>query len=118
MAMGGILRWKDGRNMPDVHASMYQYGELPVYMRLNLGTEMPETYRFQGSKGVLEVSGRTIAFSPQSGLDESPSYYAYSFPRALRDQYFKQWHAEDESRLFKASMPESLSFPSPDFGDS
>jgi predicted dehydrogenase len=50
MAMGGILRWKDGRNMPDVHASLYQYGEIPVYMRLSLGTEMPEVYRFQGSR--------------------------------------------------------------------
>src|SRR5438093_8408645 len=39
-SMGGIRRWKDGRNMPDVHATMYYYGatDLPVYMRLNLGT--------------------------------------------------------------------------------
>ncbi len=43
MAVGGIRRWKDGRNMPDVHASLYYYDELPVYMRLNLSTEMPET---------------------------------------------------------------------------
>lgn len=117
MAMGGIRRWNDGRNMPDVHAVLYYYGDLPVYMRLNLGTEMPETYRFQGSKGVLEVTGRTITFSPQSGLDESPSYYAYSFPRALREQYFKQWHAENDPRLAKASMRESFSFSGPDFDD-
>jgi predicted dehydrogenase len=38
MSMGGILRWKDGRNMPDVHAILLQYGNMPVYMRLNLGT--------------------------------------------------------------------------------
>src|SRR6266581_3156206 len=56
MAMGGILRWEDGRNMPDVHASLFQYGDIPVFMRLNLGTEMPETYRFQGSKGILEMT--------------------------------------------------------------
>src|SRR5882757_3644833 len=51
-AVGGIRRWKDGRNMPDVHATMFYYGDLPVYMRLNLATEMPETYRIQGSKGL------------------------------------------------------------------
>ena len=51
MSMGGILRWKDGRNMPDVHATLFEYGNVPVYMRLNLGTEMPEIYRFMGSKG-------------------------------------------------------------------
>src|SRR5216683_2335599 len=59
-AVGGIRRWKDGRNMPDVQAVLYYYGELPVYMRLNLGTQMPETYRIQGSKGVLEVTGSTL----------------------------------------------------------
>src|SRR5205809_6097308 len=40
-AVGGIRRWKDGRNMPDVHAVVYDYDGLPVYMPLNLGTEMP-----------------------------------------------------------------------------
>ena len=49
MAMGGILRWKDGRNMPDVQAALYDYHGIPMYMRLNLGTEMPETYRFHPS---------------------------------------------------------------------
>src|SRR5438876_6794716 len=44
MAIGGILRWKDGRNMSDVHAALFQYGDIPVYMRLNLGTENPEMY--------------------------------------------------------------------------
>ena len=58
MSVGGIRHWKDGRNMPDVHAVSYYYGDLPVYMRLNSATEMPpELYRFQGSKGILEVSG-------------------------------------------------------------
>ena len=46
-AVGGIRHWKDGRNMPDVHAAVYYYGDLPVYMRLNLATDMPEVYRFQ-----------------------------------------------------------------------
>ena len=47
MAVGSIRRWKDGRNMPDVHSVLYYYGDLPVSMRLNLGTSMPETYRQQ-----------------------------------------------------------------------
>jgi len=65
MAMGGILRWKDGRNMPDVHASLFEYGQVPMYMRLNLGTETPEIYRFQGSKGILELTEFTLTYIPQ-----------------------------------------------------
>ncbi|MGC2193993.1 MAG: Gfo/Idh/MocA family oxidoreductase [Terriglobales bacterium] len=96
MALGGILRWKDGRNMPDVHASLFEYGNLPVYARLNLGTESAEVVRFQGAKGYLEVTEGSLTHVPQPGVDTSPSYYAISFPKAPREEYVKQWHAEHD----------------------
>jgi predicted dehydrogenase len=107
-SVGGIRRWKDGRNTPDVHAVVYDYAGLPVYMRLNLGTAMPETYRIQGSKGILEMTGNTLAFSPQTGQDMSPSYYDGSFPKAMREAYEKQWHAENDARVAQQAMSESL----------
>lgn len=117
MAMGGILRWKDGRNMPDVHASLFQYGNIPVYMRLNLGTEMPETYRFQGSKGILEMTEFGLSFTPQTGKDSAPSYYDGSFPHAMRDAYEKQWRAENTPKPGQEPMPETISFKGPDYDD-
>ena len=117
MSVGGIRRWPDGRNMPDVHAVSYYYGDLPVYLRLNLGTEMPETYRFQGSKGILEVTGSSITHMPQRGIDTSPSYYAWSFPRALRDQYFAEWHKENDAKLAAMPMEETRTFRGPDYDD-
>ena len=88
MAMGGILRWKDGRNMPDVHSTLFEYGNIPVYMRLNLGTETPEIYHFMGSKGVLELTEFSATYIPQPGVDLSPSYYASGFPKSMREAYF------------------------------
>lgn len=116
-AVGGIRRWKDGRNMPDVHSVLYYYGDLPVYMRLNLGTEMPETYRIQGSKGLLEVSGSEIKFSPQSGEDMYPSYYTGSYPSAMRAAYEAQWHREHDRQLGQEPMPEAVTIRGPDFDD-
>ena len=119
-SVGGIRRWKDGRNMPDVHATIYYYGadNLPVYMRLNLGTEMPEQYRFQGSKGVLEVAGNRLTFTPQSGEDNWPSYYTGSYPRALRDAYQQQWHKEHDWKVGQpVQLTESVTFSTPDFDD-
>ena len=119
-AVGGIRRWKDGRNMPDVHATIYYYGatDLPVYMRLNLGTEMPEQYRIQGSQGVLEVSGNTLSFSPQDGKDHWPSYYTGSYPSKLRQAYQAQWHKEHDLQAGQAPpLTETVSFSTPDFDD-
>jgi len=44
------------------------------------------TYRFQGSKGALEVTefgkggGGGVTFIPQAGKDESPCYYMSGYP--------------------------------------
>ena len=116
-AVGGIRHFKDGRNMPDVIATNYYYRDIPVYMRLNLATEMPETYRFQGSKGILEVHQDGLTFTPQTGTDSSPSYYAYSFPKALRDAYFAKWHAENDARVAKEATSETITFRGHDYDD-
>jgi len=117
MAMGGILRWKDGRNMPDVHAALFQCGDIPVYMRLNLGTESPEIYRFQGSKGILELTEFSLTFYPQSGLDTAPSYYASGFPRPMREEYFKKWHQEHDPVPGKEPALEGVTYRSDSWDD-
>src|SRR5438477_12093911 len=117
-AVVGIRRKKDGRNMPDVHGVVYDYDGLPVYMRLNLGTEMPETYRIQGSKGLLEVTGSSLSFTPQSRKDQYPSYYVGSYPRALREAYLKKWHEENHEKIGQpVVMPETMSFTGSDSVD-
>ncbi|MBV9622569.1 MAG: Gfo/Idh/MocA family oxidoreductase [Acidobacteria bacterium] len=116
-SVGGILRWKDGRNMPDVHATVFYYGELPVYMRLNQGCEMAETYRFQGSKGILEVTEFGLSYTPQSGKDTAPSYYDSGYPHAMRMAYEKKWHQENDPKMGQEPMPESISFRGPDYDD-
>jgi predicted dehydrogenase len=117
MAMGGILRWKDGRDMPDVHAALFQYGDIPVYMRLNLGTEMPETYRFQGSKGIIELTEFGLSYTPQTGVDNSPSYYTVSFPKAMREEYLNKWHEEHDPKPGKEPLFEAVSYKGNDFDD-
>ncbi len=91
-ALGGIFRWKDGRNMPDLHVVLFDYHGIPVYVRLGLSTETPELARFMGPKGLLDTTGGEIRYSPQTGLDTAPSYYTSGFERKMRDEYVKQWY--------------------------
>jgi predicted dehydrogenase len=117
MSFGGILRFPDGRNMPDIQATLFQYGKIPVYLRLNLGCETPETYRFQGSKGILEVTEFGIALYPQTGRDSAPSYYATSFPRSLREAYEKQWHEEHDPAPGQEPLAEAYTYKGDDWDD-
>jgi predicted dehydrogenase len=111
-ALGNIIRWKDGRNMPDVHAALYEYPSLqaPVYLRLNLGGASPETYRFYGSKGTLEVTEYDIKYLPQTGENDAPSYYTGSFPNAMRAAYAKQWHEENDPKPGKEPTLEGFTY--------
>lgn len=95
-ALGGIFRWKDGRNMPDLQTVLFDYHGIPVYVRLSLAAQTPELARFMGPKGVMDATGKQLSYSSQSGTDKEPSYYTDSFPRPMRGEYEKQWHAEHD----------------------
>jgi predicted dehydrogenase len=117
LALGGILRWKDGRNMPDVHASLFEYGNVPVYIRLTLGTETPEVVRFLGSKGIIELTERGVTYIPQSGVAAGPSYYASAFPRAMREEYFEKWHRDHDPQPGHEPVLEGVSYYGPSYND-
>jgi predicted dehydrogenase len=116
-AIGGIYRWKDGRNMPDVHTVLFKYGEIPVYVRLSLGCATPEITTFMGSKGTLEYRGSSVKFTPQAGVDEAPSYYSAAFPAKMRQEYEQKWHAEHDRLPGKEVVEESIGYNSDDYDD-
>ena len=117
MAMGGILRWKDGRNMPDVHAPSFNTATCRSTCGSSLGTDMPEMYRFQGSKGILELTEFSLTYTPQTGQDTGPSYYTGSYPRAMREEYTKKWHQEHDAVPGKEPAPEGTTYRSASWDD-
>ena len=116
-ALGGIVRWKDGRNMPDLHAVLFNYGDVPVYVRLTLGTETTEVTRLMGPKGIIEIREHALQYLPQLGVDTAPSYYASGFPRAMREAYDKQWHTEHDPTPGKEPLTELVTYSGPSYDD-
>jgi predicted dehydrogenase len=116
-AFGGIYRWKDGRDTPDVHPVLFEYANVPVYMRLTLGTETAEVTRFMGSKGILELTEFSLSYTPQPGVDLAPSYYCYGLPSRLKNAYFKQWHEEHDPKPGEEPAPEIQTYRGNDYDD-
>jgi predicted dehydrogenase len=116
-AFGGIYRWKDGRNMPDVHAVMFEYMGIPVYMRLSLDCEMAEVTRFQGSKGLIELREFSVTHAPQAGVDQSPSYYDGAYPAKMREEYRKKWHEEHDPKPGQEPDPATTTWNGNDYDD-
>jgi predicted dehydrogenase len=116
-ALGGIFRWKDGRNMPDLHVVLFDYHGIPVYVRLGLATETPELARFMGPKGILDATEFELRHSPQRGVDTAPSYYSSGFPAKMREEYVTRWHAEHDPRPGREPMMNDVVYRGNDWDD-
>lgn len=116
-ALGGIFRWKDGRDMPDFHTVLFDYHGVPVYVRLDLGSATPEVARFLGPKGVMEADANKLLVYRQPGEDKEPSYYANSFPAALRSRYVKEWTEKHPRQFGREPLADNLVFEGPNWDD-
>ena len=116
-SVGGIYRWKDGRDMPDVQTTAFTYGHVPVSIRLTLGTETPEVTRILGCRGILEVSNLSVTLAPQLGVDRSPDYGLSGWPAAQHAAYEKQWHAQHDPELAAHVFDETTVWHGPSWDD-
>jgi predicted dehydrogenase len=110
---GGIFRFKDGRDVPDVHHVLYDYGQFPVIIKLILTCETHGSTRFYGTGGLLEITGGELTYTTQDGLNHGPEGYSNSFPKALREAYAQKWHRENDARLAKIGN-ETVTFRPPE----
>ena len=62
---GGLFRWKDGRDFPDLIETLYDYPKFRVVLRCNLNNAGGEPIKFHGTKGTMEIIGQTLTFIPQ-----------------------------------------------------
>jgi predicted dehydrogenase len=91
---GGLFRYKDGREFPDLIETIYDYPNFRVSLRCNLNNDGGEFIAFYGNKGTLIIKDSTLSFKPQDTRPEPEGYSIFGWPKDLRDQYLKQWHEE------------------------
>jgi hypothetical protein len=103
--------------MPDVHPVLFEYQNVPVYMRLSLACESSEVTRFQGPKGAIELREFSVSYTPQAGVDLAPSYYSGSFPARLKNAYVKQWHEEHDPAPGKEPAMQTITYNGNDYDD-
>jgi predicted dehydrogenase len=90
---GGLFRWKDGREFPDLIETVYDYPNFRVHLRCNLNNDQGEFIGFFGTKGTLIIKGTTLTYAPQDTRPEPETYSINGWPKQLRDQYLEQFEA-------------------------
>jgi predicted dehydrogenase len=100
---GGLFRWKDGREFPDLIETFYDYPNFRVYVRCNLNNEGGEFIGFYGTKGTLVIKNTTLTYTPQDTRPQPEAYSIYGWPKQLREEYLEKWHTDHP-------LPDPLAF--------
>jgi predicted dehydrogenase len=91
---GGLFRWKDGRDFPDLIQTFYDYPNFRVYLRCNLNNDQGEFIGFYGTKGTMLIKGSSLNFTAQDTTPQPESYSILGWPAKLRDAYLGDFRAQ------------------------
>lgn len=117
---GGLYRWKDGRDAPDVMTTVYDYPGFSLTLRVTLTTDTGEGFHFMGSHGIMTVDGvenpSGFSISPQDGVDHSPC--TPGWPRQMEQEYDAKWRAGHTSAPGSEKLTPTTSYVVPPHYDS
>jgi len=98
VSQGGLYFWKDGRNVPDVLESVFEYEEgFIAEMYVHLANSYPAPPNIiMGTKGSILQQGDKLILLPEQADHGVQSYGTLQWPKAAREAYFasKGWSAE------------------------
>ena len=118
VSAGGLYRWLDGRDEPDLLWTLYTYPNFTVSIRCNLNNVyQSEITRVYGTKGTLELHDEeSVTFIPQDTRPRPERYSVQGWPKKLREEYWKQWREEHPSSPLSSltMVEESQTYRAPD----
>ncbi|MGH9395856.1 MAG: Gfo/Idh/MocA family protein [Terriglobia bacterium] len=95
LSTGGLFRWKDGRDAPDLIETFYEFPDFRVMMRCNLNNDSAGSVtRVFGDKATLELRDGMVTLTPQDTTPEPETYSTGGWPRKLREEYLRKWREE------------------------
>lgn len=97
MSAGGLFRWKDGREFPDLIQTLYEYPKFHFALRCSLNSEGGEFIGFYGTKGTMIIKDGALTFHPQDTRPQPEGYSTQGWPAELRNAYLAQWRTEHPS---------------------
>jgi predicted dehydrogenase len=117
---GGLFRWKDGREFPDLIETFYEYPNFRATLRCNLNNEGGEFIGFFGTKGTLIIKDTTLTYKPQDTRPQPEAYSIYGWPAKLRNEYLEQFRKEhplSDPLKFSVDQESEMYAPPPDYSD-
>ena len=109
---GGLSRYHDGREFPDILSTLYDYpGGLVYGIHCNMITASQEPLIFSGEEANLSIIGNTLTIAPADTSPQPERYGLNGWTEALRRQYTDDWYAHHTVAPPKVAEVESYQTP-------
>ena len=91
VSQGGLFKWKDGRTVPDVLESVFEYQEgFFAQMSVNLtNSSRAPGMVIYGEAGTLVMEPGKVIVTPEPADRDVQNYGSSAWPKSARDQYLK-----------------------------
>ncbi len=92
VTQGGLYRWLDGRNVPDVMNSIYEYEKgFVADMYVHLANAFPhQSTLLMGTGATLELEANKLILHPENTRPDVQHYGIYGWPKRLKAQYYEE----------------------------
>jgi predicted dehydrogenase len=91
-SLGSLTYFKDGRDFPDLMATLYEYDGVTVNLHCNQNNAQGEPIIFYGKEATMSISGNTLTVAPQDTRPQPEGYSLNGWTAAAKKQYLDEWN--------------------------
>jgi predicted dehydrogenase len=111
LSTGTLTHFNDGRDFPDLLATLYDYPGMTVNLHCNQNNSAGEPIIFYGREATMVISGNTLTVTPQDTSPQPEGYSLNGWTSEAKQQYLKDWHATHPTPAVGLAEVEAYSAP-------
>jgi predicted dehydrogenase len=111
LSTGTLTHFNDGRDFPDLLATLYDYPGITVSLHCNQNNAAGEPIFFYGREATMLLSGNTVTVTPQDTSPQPEGYALNGWTAEAKQQYLKEWHEAHKPAATSLAEAETYSAP-------
>jgi predicted dehydrogenase len=108
---GSLTHFKDGRDYPDLLATLYDYPGATVSVHCNQNNAAGEPIIFYGKEATMTINGNTLTVVPQDTRPQPEGYALNGWTDEAKQKYLDEWHAAHPQPPAPLPLTETYSAP-------
>ena len=108
---GSLTHFNDGRDFPDLLATLYDYPGVTVNLHCNQNNASGEPIIFYGKEATMVINGNTLTVTPQDTRPQPEGYSLNGWTAEAKKEYLDEWYAAHPATPAQLAETEAYSAP-------